>query len=142
MAMKSLSRNAERKLNYARMAAEQDKESRNRDLSTALGEGQVNVEAKGKWVHTTREVVQYGGEEGDELDARVVRVKEKYMTEKEIVQPNLPTSAGRSAKRARLKASKHRLVANSSHPNGACGNVGCSRCNPRPGKVWFHKEKR
>lgn len=48
--------------------------------------------------------------------------KAKYQTWKE---------QGQNTKSIRArKNNKRKLVSTESHPNGACGNIGCKRCNP------------
>jgi len=35
------------------------------------------------------------------------------------------------SKRVKIKSRKNKLVITVSHPNGECGNLGCSKCNPK-----------
>jgi hypothetical protein len=113
---------AKRKAQYASLASEKDKSSRNEALEKAMGEGASNV--KGGKVE-----VEY--EETKEVDGKVVVSVVKKLETAAHVVPKLPSSEGtRSAKRARLKASRHRLVKAEKHAVSRCGNVGCKRCFP------------
>lgn len=108
----SLTRNQKRRLSYQAMAADQNKDSRNHAISEALGEGAGNLTAKAT---------------GYEKE-----VQGRYANPKKIIiptMPSAPSTGGRAAKRARLKAQRSKKVADTWHPNGGCGNVGCRTCN-------------
>lgn len=38
---------------------------------------------------------------------------------------------GRTKRKGFARKGKRRLAKTADHPNGRCGNIGCSRCNPR-----------
>lgn len=128
MSITLMSRNTERKANYARMASEQDKDFRNAAISAALGQGEANVEGKTRFKTVVTEEV-YQTKSGKTKTRRVhTREEVRFIP----VDVKLPTAPSRSEKRARRKAKESRLVCDVSHPNGRCGNIGCRGCSRLP----------
>lgn len=130
-AVNQQSRNEERRARYKQLAAEGDKDQRNAELVAALGTETerttvdestvlVEVESSDDYVHSSAKT-----------DTWNIHKKVKRTTVAPMKVSSAPGSGNesRAAKRARLKASKFKLVADEKHPNGPCGNVGCIDCN-------------
>jgi hypothetical protein len=110
------------------MAKETDKAKRNADIEAALGEGTPNLTAAAK---VRKKKVR--NKETGRLE-RVVEV-ESAAEFKAVKMPSMDPNS-RSAKRARLKASRagKRInhTAHYEHKTGKrkCGNIGCKTCRP------------
>jgi hypothetical protein len=111
-----------RHMAYKALATEGDKDARNKAITDALGEtDKHNVETSGR-KHVFRD---------RETGERIV-LSEPI----ELKRAALPTApASKSAKRARLKASRSRKVRTVRHAHGRCSNVGCVRCSPVAAKA-------
>ncbi len=139
MKKKEQSFGRQRKELYARMAGESifEKESRNRRIETALGEGATNL------VQEKKKVTTYVWEKKDPDDKFSPIVKKKvrvWVGKVDITKPStLPSDSSPAVKRARLKASRHYIVSGLRHPHGACGNIGCKKCSPIAAKLYMQK---
>lgn len=116
-----LSRNEQRRLDYAKMSAENsdEKDRRNTELSEALGTVTKRTE-------TLERDIKWFNEDG--------KLKKKTVVVASISPMHVSAAAvgfgeSRAQKRARLKARRNRLVKDYKHPNGACGNIGCKQCS-------------
>lgn len=55
----------------------------------------------------------------------------KKLANREKYQAWAASGQNSKSKRVKIKSRKNKLVITVSHPNGECGNIGCSRCNPK-----------